>query len=410
MKEIQSQRAIDKTVSPVGTTVAMVTYNWLSSGGGVSKYVFTLTSRLQKQEGLRVTVVAADPRAAERGVDVSGEGIGLAWNTLKALWRIRPDVIHCHGHIWMGAASAFYKWLRGHRSVLIYTMHTKLDSPEKEWSRLSSVPRLVMRVRLAIRRALHAVIIRHCDTVTAVSRAMADDLIVIERVKPRATIEIIPPGVEISEPHPKEVQAFREQHQLIGKFPIIASIGIFHHDWKVEGHELLISALVLLRKQYPRIRLIIVGDGRLRERVERCVAEAGACDEVILTGYLDSPGLALSVADIYGHLALNDAAPIAILEAMVLGKPIVAANVGGLPELIAHEKSGLLVDPKPDLVAGAIAWMLEDEHRRKTLGECARQVASVSYAWTSVVDRFAALYRGTASTAGEPGRRVGSVR
>ncbi|HTN42240.1 MAG TPA: glycosyltransferase family 4 protein [Nitrospiria bacterium] len=410
MKEIQSQRAIDKTVSPVGTTVAMVTYNWLSSGGGVSKYVFTLTSRLQKQEGLRVTVVAADPRAAERGVDVSGEGIGLAWNTLKALWRIRPDVIHCHGHIWMGAASAFYKWLRGHRSVLIYTMHTKLDSPEKELSRLSSVPRLVMRVRLAIRRALHAVIIRQCDTVTAVSKAMADDLMVIERVKPRTTIEIIPPGVEISEPHLKEVQSFREQHQLIGKFPIIVSIGIFHHDWKVEGHKRLISALVILRKQYPCIRLIIVGDGRLRERVERYVAEVGACDEVIFTGYLDSPGLALAVADVYGHLALNEAFGIAIVEAMLYRKPVVAANAGGIPEVIEHQKTGVLVDPKPDAVAGAIQWVLEDARRGKRLGERARRVALTSYTWASAADRFVALYRGTAAVAEEPARRVGSVR
>jgi glycosyltransferase involved in cell wall biosynthesis len=388
----------------------MVTYNWLSSGGGVSKYVLTLTSRLQRQEGLRVTVVAADPRAAESGVDVSSEGIGLAWNTLKALWRIRPDVIHCHGHIWMGTASAFYKWLKGNRPALIYTMHTKLESCEKELSRLSSVPRLVMGARLAIRRALHAVIVRQCNRVTAVSRAMADDLVIIERVKLSVPIEIIPPGVEIREYDAKELQSFREKYQLIGKFPIIVSIGVFHYDWKVKGHECLISALVLLRKQYPCIRLIIVGDGRLRERVDRYVAEVGACDEVILTGYLDSPGLALSVADIYGHLALNEAAPIAVLEAMAFGKPIVAANRGGLPELILHEKSGLLVDPRPDRVAGAVMWMLEDEHRRKALGECARQVAAVSYAWASVVDRFASLYRGTALTAGEPGRRGGSVR
>jgi glycosyltransferase involved in cell wall biosynthesis len=373
----------------------MVTYNWLSSGGGVAKYVHTLTNRLQKQEGLRVTVVAADPRAAESGVDVSGEGIGLAWNTLKALWRIRPDVIHCHGHIWMGAASALYKGLRGHRPVLIYTMHTKLDSAEKKLSELSSVPRQGMRVRLAIRRVLHAAILRRCDTVTAVSRAMAEDMTIIERVQPKDRIEIISPGVEICAPDAKELQAFRDQYGLMGTFPIIVSIGVFHHDWKVEGHERLISAVVLLRKRYPGIRLVIVGDGRLRERVERFVAEAGARDEVILTGYLDSPGPALAVADVYGHLALNEAAPIAVLEAMLLGKPIVAAKAGGLPELIVHERTGLLVEPEPDLVARAIALLLENEHHRKALGEEARKAASTIYTWETCANRFAALYRKT---------------
>jgi len=384
---------------PGPATIAMVTYNWLSSDGGVAKYVSTLTRHLRQCEDLRVVIVAADPRADDVGIAVSGEGIGLTWSTLKALWRIRPDVIHCHGHIWMGVASALYKWSRRGSCVLIYSLHTKFDSPQTVFSR-SWIHRLVMRVRWAVRRALHGVIVHLSDAVTAVSIAMANDLVILERIRPRVAIEIVPPGVEISEPSTDEVRAFCERYGLVDKFPIIVSIGVFHYDWKVEGHERLISAFAILRKRYPEARLVLVGDGRFRKRIEDYARNVGACDGVVLTGYLNSPGLALAVADVYGHLALNEAFGIAIVEAMLYGKPVVAADAGGIPELITHQKTGILVAPQPDAVAEAIIRVLEDERRGRILGEYGRQAAA-AYTWESVVRRFTAMYRKTALAAGE---------
>jgi glycosyltransferase involved in cell wall biosynthesis len=388
-----SSSHLDATARQRVSTVAMVTFNWLSVGGGVTKYVAGLTDHLRRRTDLRIVIIAADPRAADDGVVVSGSGLGLAWSTWRALRRVRPQVIHCHGHIWMGAASAAYKWSRGGRCALIYSLHTKIESPDRahpgSWrGRLSAV------VRRIARRALHALIVRHSDAVTAVSKAMADDLTAVDRVRPRAKIEVVPPGVEISEPTAREVQAFRERYGLVGKFPIIVSIGLLHYPWKVEGHECLISALAILRVRYPEARLVLVGDGRYRKRVERSAAEAGVGDRVIVTGYLDAPGRALAVADVYGHLATNEAFGIAIVEAMLFGKPVVAADRGGIPEVITHQETGLLIAPQPDAVAEAIARVLENREWGRALGERARHAASRAYTWESAVERFAAMYGG----------------
>lgn len=383
----------DATARRPVSTVAMVTFNWLSVGGGVTKYVAGLTDHLRRRTDLRIVIVAADPRAADDGVVVSGSGLGLAWNTLRALCRVRPQVIHCHGHIWMGVASAAYKWSRGNRCKLIYSLHTKIESPDRAYpaswrGRLRDVARRIAR------RGLHAVIVRQSNAVTAVSKAMADDLSAVTRVCPRARIQVVPPGVEISEPAAREVQAFRERYGLVGKFPIIVSIGLLHYPWKVEGHECLISALAILRTRYPEARLVLVGDGRYRKRVERCAAEAGVADRVIVTGYLDAPGRALAAADVYGHLATNEAFGIAIVEAMLYGKPVVAADRGGIPEVIAHQETGLLIAPRPDAVAEAIARVLENREWARALGDRARSAASRAYTWESAVERFAAMYEG----------------
>jgi glycosyltransferase involved in cell wall biosynthesis len=371
----------------------MVTFNWLSVGGGVTKYVAGLTDQLRRRTDLRVVIVAADPQAADGGVVVSGSGLGLTWSTWRALRRVRPQVIHCHGHIWMGVASAAYKWSRGNRCKLIYSLHTKIESPDRDSSR-SWRGRLTDVVRRVARQALHAVIVRHSDAVTAVSKAMADDLTAVDRVRPRAQIQVVPPGVEINEPAAREVEAFRERYGLVGKFPIIVSIGLLHYPWKVEGHECLISALAILRARYPEARLVLVGDGRYRRRVEQCAAEAGVGDRVIVTGYLDAPGRALAVADVYGHLATNEAFGIAIVEAMLYGKPVVAADRGGIPEVIAHQQTGLLIAPRPDAVAEAIVRVLENREWSRALGERARHVAARAYTWEAAVQRFAAMYGG----------------
>jgi glycosyltransferase involved in cell wall biosynthesis len=115
---------------------------------------------------------------------------------------------------------------------------------------------------------------------------------------------------------------------------------------------------------------------------------------VIVTGYLDAPGRALAVADVYGHLATNEAFGIAIVEAMLYGKPVVAADRGGIPEVIAHQQTGLLIAPRPDAVAEAIVRVLENREWSRALGERARHVAARAYTWEAAVQRFAAMYGG----------------
>jgi len=99
----------------------------------------------------------------------------------------------------------------------------------------------------------------------------------------------------------------------------------------------------------------------------------------------------LAAASIYCQMTLQDACPISLLEAMRSGKPIVAARTGGIPELIEHEKDGLLIDVETDQIAGALLRLLDQPSEAAVLGQAAAARARRDFTWERVAAEYAAL-------------------
>jgi L-malate glycosyltransferase len=170
----------------------------------------------------------------------------------------------------------------------------------------------------------------------------------------------------------------REEFEL-GQAPVVVSVARLAPN---RGHELLLNAFRLLLDTMPTARLLLVGKGEARARLERTVAEMGLGARVIFTGYRDRDLPAVvAAADCFALMAAgSDDSCRAALEAMAAARPVVARRVGALPETIAHGTTGLLVDEdRPEAVAAALAAVLGDRERARAMGRAGRERAMTEF-------------------------------
>lgn len=161
------------------------------------------------------------------------------------------------------------------------------------------------------------------------------------------------------------------------------------------GHELLIRGFRLLLTEYPAARLLLVGKGEARTRLEAFVTELGLEREVVFTGYRDAdlPGV-LQALDAFALMgAGSDESCRAALEAMAAGRPVIGRRVGALPETVVHGVTGLLVDDdQPESVAAALRALIAEPERAAAMGRAARERARTLYSADAHAARVEAVY------------------
>jgi len=185
----------------------------------------------------------------------------------------------------------------------------------------------------------------------------------------------------------------REEFKL-GDAPVIVSVARLATN---RGHELLLSGFRLLVRGLPRARLLLVGKGETRARLEQLVADLELGGHVIFTGYRDAdlPSV-LAAADCFALMAAgSDESCRAALEAMAAGRPVIARRVGALPETVVHEETGLLIDDdEPESVARALETILGDPARGRAMGGAARASAEARFSAERSVETVERVYRG----------------
>jgi glycosyltransferase involved in cell wall biosynthesis len=161
------------------------------------------------------------------------------------------------------------------------------------------------------------------------------------------------------------------------------------------GHELLIRGFRLLLADYPHARLLLVGKGEARQRLEALVTELGLAREVLFTGYRDAdlPGV-LQALDAFALMgAGSDESCRAALEAMAAGRPVIGRRVGALPETVLHGVTGLLVDDdRAESVAAALRALVADPERAAAMGRAGRERARALYGSDAHAARVEAVY------------------
>lgn len=180
--------------------------------------------------------------------------------------------------------------------------------------------------------------------------------------------------------------------------PTVVTVGRLHPD---KGIDVLLGAMVLLRRRVPLARAVVVGGEQsgyegyratlvdLRHRLD-------LDDAVDLTGPLDRPQTVLLGATAYVQPSRDrtELQPLAVMEAMAVGLPIVATGVGGVPEMLDGGRLGLLVPPEDErALADALAQVLEDPILAERLGRAARSRARELASVERMVDRFERIYR-----------------
>jgi glycogen(starch) synthase len=163
-----------------------------------------------------------------------------------------------------------------------------------------------------------------------------------------------------------------------------------------KGFDLALAAFATVLHRFPNARLVIGGDGPEREKLHQQAIALGLVDSVEFAGrippekvshFIDTATLVLIPSRLEGF-------GLVALEAAFMGRPVVAARVGGLPEVVAHEQTGLLVEGNQSSgVAQAIVRLLEHPELATQMGQAARERARQKFNWHRYVDDYDALYR-----------------
>jgi glycosyltransferase involved in cell wall biosynthesis len=169
--------------------------------------------------------------------------------------------------------------------------------------------------------------------------------------------------------------------------------------------DVLIEAADLV-KSTSNVQFLVVGDGVLKSRLEQLIERKGLVDRVRLLGERhDVPGL-LALADIFALPSVSEGMPIAIMEAMAVGLPVVATAVDGTPELVVDGQTGILVPSgDPSAFANALRPLIADAELRRALGQAGRQRVDSGFSDSSMAAATDRLYRQLSERAGRCHKR-----
>ncbi len=285
----------------------------------------------------------------------------------------RADVVHSHEFTMAiyGAAAA-----KRANARHVITMHGGLYYATA-WRR-----------RAALRWAM-----RRSAALVGVSDATASALqhhLGIERSK----LHVVPNGIPLR----TGVRArLRSELALAPGELLIVSVG---NLYAVKGHAVLIDALATLRDR-AGWRLAIAGRGEEEPRLRAQAATAGIGDRVHLLGFRDDVADILAAGDLFTMPSLSEGLPLALVEGMSFGLPVVVTGVGGVPEVVTDGVEGLIVPPSdPGALAAALGELLQNASRRQQMGAAARTRAIRDYALSTMADRYERLYRGESPRGG----------
>jgi glycosyltransferase involved in cell wall biosynthesis len=296
-----------------------------------------------------------------------------------------------------------YGVMRETRPHIVHTHTAKAGFIGRLAARLARVPVVVHTfhghvlhgyyspLKTQLLRRMERGLARFTDRIIAVSEHVKRDLVTYQ-VAAADKIQVISLGLEL-DPFLESAShrgAFRRELQLNGAERLVGIVG---RIFPIKNHQLFLEAAALVARRDSAARFVIVGDGILRPELERQAQEAGITDRVIFTGWRrDLPGIYADL-DVLAVTSNNEGTPVSAIEAMAAGCPVVATNVGGLPDLIREGETGYLV-PSGDApaVATAVLRVLHQPEVARYMGATARKVARERFSAQRLITDMERLY------------------
>ena len=285
--------------------------------------------------------------------------------------------------------------MRSTRSSLDSCERHLVGAPYREGDRrvvgLNPVP-IVAHVRQEIEPAkVRRYELDRIEAVIAISRQIEQSLIAggvsVNKVR------TIYSGIDFPERQlTHDDQAIR---QMIGLPNEAVLLGTIANLFPRKGYEVMLRALPAIVRAAPTVHYVIVGsdDNDYADRLKRLASELTIADRVHIVGFQDPVQPFLAALDLYTHPALMEGFGIAVVEAMAMGKAVVATTTGGLPEVVAHGDTGLLVPPgDAESLAAAVISLLKDKARREQMGLSGRARAQERFSLDASVAHMEQLY------------------
>ncbi len=282
--------------------------------------------------------------------------------------RLKPDIVHAVMESYAGLALALFKAISWKTPAILTLQSGDLDDRKKQ----RKIPYLLWKlIHLA---PTH---------LTAISHYLA------ERAKrlgaPEDRVSIIPNGVD-----------FKELRPLISDPPERARgriVCVGRLSWE-KGQSYLISALPLIRKEFPEAHIVFVGDGADEEKLKKLAHSLDLDNFVFFRGKLPHLRAMTEAAkgSVFVGPSLAEGLGTVFLEAQALGTPVVGSYAGGIPDVVENEITGLLVPPKDSqAIAGAVKRIFGDSALAARLTQTAKERIH-GFSWTTIADSVSSLY------------------
>jgi glycosyltransferase involved in cell wall biosynthesis len=278
--------------------------------------------------------------------------LGWAVRLRRLVRERRYDLVHIHSPYVAGIARVALKTLpAGMRPRLVYTEHLP-------WWGYIPLTRLLNRLTY-----------RLDDANLAVSRTVADSI----PPRLRGRVSVVVQGI-----FPERVRdqlRFRDEVRAeLGIAPSELVVGTVAHFRQQKGYPVLLRAARQVLDQGFPIRFVAVGRGPQEEEIRAIHFGLGLGDRFLLTGFREDATRVMAAFDLFALASHYEGLPLALMEALVLGIPVVATNVGGIPEGVSDGIEGLLVPPdRPDLLAHAIGTLARDLDLRTRMSSAAAE-------------------------------------
>jgi glycosyltransferase involved in cell wall biosynthesis len=278
---------------------------------------------------------------------------------------------------------AFARWCRAKQIAVLHTWDLYSNIFGLPGAALASVP-----VRIGSRRGLiEAPALQRVQRIayTTAHRVVANSQAAEKRLRfegvPPHKIEVIHNGVDPAAFAP------REYSQRPRRIAIVACL---REEKRID---VLIAAAPRVLARYPDAEFWVVGDGTCRDQLMSLARTAGVFPRFRFFGHREDVPALLAEADLFVLPSRSEAFPNAVTEAMAAGLPVVATDVGGIPELVVDGLTGRLVPPGDAVALGrALLDMLDEPTRAAECGRAGRHRIEQKYSMDRMVDRFATLY------------------
>jgi len=342
-----------------GQNQVLLTVNGLREIGHRAALVAHPDGELRKRAAEGLELIPLAPRSE---VDLSA-----AWRLLRVIKRLRPAIVHAHDAHGVAMASLALSMGGDASPALVAARRVDFHLRRNSFSRWKhrQVDRFICASE-AIRQMLVA------DGVPADRTITVHEGIDVEHVR-------VAPAVNVHE-------AFWLPHQA----PVVGNVAALVPH---KGQRHLIEAAHLVVRQMPDVRFLILGEGELREMLERQVREHRLEKHVFLPGFRTDVLGCMKSFDLFVMSSVTEGLGTALLDAMACGKAIVGTRTGGIPEVVDDGVTGRIVEPRDhEAMAKAILALLADARLRTRMGEAGLARVEARFTVERMVAETAAVY------------------
>lgn len=361
-----------------------------TTAGGLGQSVLSLVQHLDRRK-FDVTVAFGpgyplDKKFSENGIRVVPVRMerGLRWVNLVGFWDLyrllrseQFDIVHTHAPIagFLGRVAARLTGV----GVVIFTLHGG--------SALNNQSHLIR----FLSRRVETMLDRCTDYYVAVSDYVLKRFLQNEIASSdRATLiyhGIAEPG---RTDRPIDLSEKRKMLGLSADKTVIGTVGLLE---KQKGPEDFIRSIPLVLHSFPECQFVLIGDGPLRGRLEDLAGQLGISRSVRFAGWRDDAAELMQILDIFCLPSLWESFGLVLLEAMAYAKPIVATDVGGIPDVILNGETGLLVSPRdPASLSKAMIYFLTHPEIALEMGRRGRARLSERFTLENMIQRYEDFY------------------